>query len=701
MIRRVTSAMAALCRLVPAGGAVVATLGLTLVGAVPAAAEALDAALVRSVMPDAVGTSGLAGTPPVAAVEGAAGPIGYAFWTDEVSGSVGYSGRPLRILVGLGLDGVVTGAKLVAHAEPILVIGVSDERLAAFVASLAGIDVRTGVRFDDGDGEPVLDAVSGATYSSVLIAQAVLDSARVVARAKGLLDSGAVPDRRLDRDTFAPLDWNRLMADGSLATLRLTNGDVSAALGLPDAPGVDPSGTFVELHAALATPASIGRNLLGEAAFRELGSGLGAEDQMVFLGASGLWSFKGTEHVRTGVFERFQIVQGVRTFRFDRDLHRRIDTVAAPGAPALRETGVFVLPAGSGFDPLAPWRLDLVVERDRRVATFSLDYLLPARLVLGGAGAPPPPEPPLWRTIWAAHPVKIAILAAALVGLTVLLVLQDGLARRRRLHRVVRLGFLAFTLVWIGWYAGAQLSVVNVLSFVQALMTGFRWEVFLVDPLMFVLWSYVAVAMLFWGRGVFCGWLCPFGALQELLNQAARALRVRQVAVPFGLHERLWPIKYIAFLGLFALSLGSLDLALRGAEIEPFKTAITLRFLRAWPFVAFVVALLVAGLFVERFYCRYLCPLGAALAIPARLRMFDWLKRRHQCGTQCQICASRCTVQAIHPDGRINPNECIHCLQCQVNYYDDRLCPPLIERRKRKEARAALRAARAPAESRA
>ena len=39
------------------------------------------------------------------------------------------------------------------------------------------------------------------------------------------------------------------------------------------------------------------------------------------------------------------------------------------------------------------------------------------------------------------------------------------------------------------------------------------------------------------------------------------------------------------------------------------------------------MALLVAGLFVERFYCRYLCPLGAALAIPARLRMFDWLKR--------------------------------------------------------------------------
>ena len=61
-------------------------------------------------------------------------------------------------------------------------------------------------------------------------------------------------------------------------------------------------------------------------------------------------------------------------------------------------------------------------------------------------------------------------------------------------------------------------------------------------------------------------------------------------------------------------------LAERLAEVEPFKTAIILNFVRAWPFVAYAVALLVAGLFVERFYCRYLCPLGAALAIPAVAR---------------------------------------------------------------------------------
>jgi NosR/NirI family nitrous oxide reductase transcriptional regulator len=296
---------------------------------------------------------------------------------------------------------------------------------------------------------------------------------------------------------------------------------------------------------------------------------------------------------------------------------------------------------------------------------------------------------PLWAQIWRGRVPDLAGLTAALVALTAILVVQDALASRPRLYGGVRYGFLAFTLLWLGWWVGAQLSVLNVLTFVEALRTEFRWDFFLLAPLMFVLWSYVAVTLLFWGRGVFCGWLCPFGALQELLNHAAKFFRVPQLRLPFTLHERLWPIKYVLFLGLFAVSLHAMGLAQTGAEVEPFKTAIVLKFGRELQFVLYAAALLVVGLFIERFFCRYLCPLGAALAIPARLRMFEWLKRRWQCGTQCHICASRCPVQAIHPNGRINPNECIHCLNCQVNYFDDLICPPLVDRRKRREVRAA------------
>jgi NosR/NirI family nitrous oxide reductase transcriptional regulator len=238
--------------------------------------------------------------------------------------------------------------------------------------------------------------------------------------------------------------------------------------------------------------------------------------------------------------------------------------------------------------------------------------------------------------------------------------------------------------------AQAQLSVVNVLAFASAVRTDFQWSYFLVDPLIFILWFAVAAALLFWGRGPFCGWLCPFGALQELANRLAKLARVPQITVPWWLHERLWPIKYIIFLGLFGVSLGSLALAEQLSEVEPFKTAIILRFLREWWFVAFAVVLLAAGLFIERFFCRYLCPLGAALAIPGRLRMFDWLKRYRECGNPCMRCYNECPVQAIHPEGLINPNECISCLHCQVLYHHDRKCPVMIQKRLKREKRAAL-----------
>ena len=104
----------------------------------------------------------------------------------------------------------------------------------------------------------------------------------------------------------------------------------------------------------------------------------------------------------------------------------------------------------------------------------------------------------------------------------------------------------------------------------------------------------------------------------------------------------------------------------------------------------YAVALLVAGLFIERFFCRYLCPLGAALAIPGRIRMFQWLRRWPECGSPCQRCANECPVQSIHPEGHINVNECIYCMHCQELYRDDQRCPHMIQVRLKRERREAL-----------
>ncbi len=671
--------------------AITLSIGLAPKGA--SAAEADPRALAAelfSLPVVAVEVGEFAGAPPAAEVRENGRIVGYLISSWDTIKSVGFSGKAIDVWLGISLDARVAGARLMAHQEPILVIGVAPEDLERYVAGFAGLDLRKGTTdlgTEDSAGGP--DIVSGASVTSAVIEDAILRTGRVVAAARGLL--GPTPDRpSLDRATFEPATWPALLAEGAIAVRRIDRGEAARALEevLPERP----ESLFAEVFLTLATPPSLGQTLLGRRLYESLLGEIGPTDNLILVAANGLYSFKGTAYRKTGLFERIEIRQGEKTIKLRAAGYRNVERLAAEGAPEMREIGVFVVPEASGFDPTQEWELTLLATRDtqsggRHAAMFSVRYTIPARFIVAAAESSPTAGvgsgQALWLGIWLARKWEIGLLCLMLAVLAAILVFQDGLARNYRLYRRVRLGFLAVTFVWLGWIAEAQLSVVNVLTFAQALLTGFQWDLFLLDPLIFILWCFVAIGLLFWGRGVFCGWLCPFGALQELLNTAAQWLRVPQIQVPFALHERLWPIKYIIFLGLFAVSLHSVTLAFQGAEVEPFKTAITLRFLRHWPFVAYAVALLIAGLFIQRFFCRYLCPLGAALAIPARLRMFEWLKRKVQCGRECRICAVRCPVQAIHPLGQINPNECIHCLNCQTLYYDAETCPPLIARAQR------------------
>ncbi len=102
---------------------------------------------------------------------------------------------------------------------------------------------------------------------------------------------------------------------------------------------------------------------------------------------------------------------------------------------------------------------------------------------------------------WRTQAPAIMVLGAALLVLLLILIAQDWLVRRPVLLRRVRLGFLVFTVLFIGGYALAQLSVINVLTFSQAVMREFRWDSFLIDPLVFLLWGFVAVTLLLWGAG--------------------------------------------------------------------------------------------------------------------------------------------------------------------------------------------------------
>ena len=699
--------------------------------------EFLSAVDPGAVVPGAEAFGKPIGSPPVAPALRGDEVVGFVFLNSDFVDSTGYSGKPIHIVAGLDPAGRVTGVELVDHREPIVLIGIPEARVIGAISSLVGSDVSAIAA--GRQPLPQVDIVSGATVTVLVMGDSVLRAAISVVRGGRLAQlplnadagAGAPPvQRSVAAGPGEVRGWEELVGDGSVRRLSLSVGDVNDAFessGDPEAAARpergDPQETFIDLYAALVTIPTVGRSLLGDVEYERLLQRLKPGQHAIVVMGEGRYSFKGSGYVRGGIFDRLELIQDVETLRFrDRD-HTRLGNVGAAGAPDFDEISLFRIPADFPFDPTEPWTLQLLVQRatgplEKAFTTFGLRYIppeqyietaAPAEVAAGAApGAPSPPPTvsseqtseaealtgdlaePLWVRIWRANTVNIGIAVVAIGILTGIFFFQDFLVRRYTLFLWVRRGFLLFTLVWIGWWANAQLSVVNVITFTNALMTGFNWAYFLTAPLIFIFWLSVAAGLLFWGRGPFCGWLCPFGALQELTNNAAKALKVPQVNIPWGVNERLWPIKYIIFLGLFGLSLYSVAMAEVAAEVEPFKTAITLKFLRDWPFVLYAVLLLVTGLFVERFFCRYLCPLGAALAIPSRLSMFfGWLKRHPQCGSPCQRCAKECPVQCIHPDGHINPNECIWCMHCQDLYWDEHRCPAMIQKRLRREKLAA------------
>lgn len=294
-------------------------------------------------------------------------------------------------------------------------------------------------------------------------------------------------------------------------------------------------------------------------------------------------------------------------------------------------------------------------------------------------------EEPIWISVWREKIFQISFLILGLTVLMLILIMQDWLARHATFLTYLRTGFLIYTVFFIGWYSLAQLSIVNVFTFINSFMHGFSWDNYLIDPMMFLLWGFVALTVLLWGRGVYCGWLCPFGAMQELIFRIGEHFKIPVFEFPEVVHERLWAIKYILLLGLFAVSLQSLVMAEQLAEVEPFKTAVTLHFMREWSYVIYAVGLLLISAFNRKFYCRYICPLGAALTYPSKFRIFEWLRRYKECGRPCQTCRNECEVRAIRSTGEINANECHYCLDCQVTYWNAYKCPPLAAKRKKRE----------------
>ncbi len=665
----------------------------TLLGASQADAEAghlldrLTPQVMATVWPGAEKLGPEEGKPPAIAVYRKGKVAGYIFSSLDIVHAPGFSGVPFDVIAGVDLSGHISSAKAIFHREPhIYQDAVRQPQLDSFLARTAGLASQGG---NAGALHP--DYVDGATVSALEMRDAVFDSAQRVLISRGWMqakDTGPA----VDIDGFKQMSWDDLLAEGSIVHKIITGNDVAAALGKANAAGgkldVPLSGAnnaYIDIYTGLATPASIAKNVLGSDYAVYFGPRARRSVYAVwkvFVASKGPYDF-GDDLAGTNRFGRLRVVQGGQAYQFTASQYQGIATGGRDGIRALDHAAVFTLPANARFDPLKPWRLELLVNGQTAAGApislaFPVDYQLPASHILT-----PPPAAPAWVQAWSDSRTNVIIEAVLLALLTLILALQTKLAQSRRAHRIIRNSFLLFVVVWQGWIASGQLSILNVVNYMEAPFRHFEFGFYLAEPLMVMIVIYTAISLVLLGRGVFCGWLCPFGALQELLAQLSRFVGLPQWNPPESVQKYLWLGKYVSAALVLGLAALSIDMWSRVAEVEPFDTAITSHFTRAWPYVLYACALLTIGLFTERAYCRFLCPLGGVLALAGRLHLVDLLKRRPQCGSPCRLCENSCPVKAISVTGKIKMAECFQCLDCQVEYFDDQRCPPLAAVRKR------------------
>jgi polyferredoxin len=225
----------------------------------------------------------------------------------------------------------------------------------------------------------------------------------------------------------------------------------------------------------------------------------------------------------------------------------------------------------------------------------------------------------------------------------------------------------------LGVYKSHLVSITNVLGS----LTG-TWPLHAESLGFSALVIFTLVTTVLWGR-VYCGRICAFGALTQLIDAIVPSrLKVR---IPAALERRASYIKYGILFGAIGWYLVTHENSFY-RYIEPFWMFSFEATTLLWVGLGI---LLVASIFVSNLYCRFLCPLGAALGLVSNLSIFK-IKRWSECST-CQLCEKACQWGAIR-ERKIVMAECVRCDECEILYDSKTRCPHwlLIAKRARQAA---------------
>lgn len=596
-------------------------------------------------------------------------PVGWVVLSTDVVDVPAYSGKPLVTLVGLTPEGIIAGARVVHHSEPILLVGIPEQELHDFVSFYVGkpADVRVVVGTARGDALQV-DVISGATVTALAQNQTILDSARLLGAAVGVVDVAQAGVGHFVEEA-EPWTWQRMVDEEVFGRLTVTKAEMGEG---------ESRDAFIDLWFTIADAPQVGRALLGDREYEyRLGQLESGQHLFVILG-NGSSSFKGSAFVRGGIFDRVRVEQGLTQVVF-RDTDYTNLTIRTPGAPTFREGALFVT-RSANIDPGAPYSLVFLGSRydgrggfTRDFREFSAEHRLPSSVYYSESRA----SDAIWVQAWHNNIWDAVILVVFLLFVIGVFVMRKRTTASSKRLRKLHLATMLVSFLMVGVHMGAQPSVTQVLTLLDSIVHEWRFELFASEPLIFIMWVFIFIVSLIWGRGVFCGWVCPYGAMNELVFEVGKRIGIKPRELPEAWHSKLRWVRYFVLAGLIAAFFYDSILGERLAEIEPFKSTFLVPFwnrdvlLIVWWVVLFALALT-----WHRPFCRYLCPLGAGLAIFNNFR-FAGPKRRKFCSS-CTICARGCEPRAIRPDGTIDQRECLMCMQCEANYRDDEVCPPLI-----------------------
>lgn len=592
--------------------------------------------MMRRVLPGAQTFSAKSGDPPVrrgyrrdpASSESVL--VGYVFETPDLPPEeAGYSG-PVEVLVGMDAAGAVAGIEVLRYIESYKSIRGDFINSENFPEQFAGKDI--GEEFRVGRD---VDSISRATITSWAVARGVRDAARRVARAYlpdadyvAATRAGAPALRAFERWSWEEMRENGLVREGDIA---------------------QPDGTTLRLALAFMGHDGLGGILVGEEDYdladREAGRRFPAGGPLLLVGVGG-------DSGRPFRPERLALRQDGRVWPVTRDRFVYAGSADA-GKIAHRARFAGALLPPPALDLAAPFAMLY----DAGGAPQGIDYRTPPLALALARGGPIPPEllpAPDPGSPYRESPGGLAGLlhdapwpeTAAMLGLLAL-----ATAAFLRKSAGLRWAALTVTLVWLGWLDGSFVSVSHITN-------GIRLgpSLFLNDLPLLLIILFTAATTLLWGR-VLCSSLCPFGALQDFIARLApRSWRIRP---PQAAHDAALYFKY----GVLALLVTS---ALLGSELslfqyfEPFGTAFY--FSRSAALWGILAAVLVGAALIPRFYCRYACPLGAALGLAALAAPWR-IGRVPQCDV-CGVCESACPVGAIRGPA-IDFKECVRCDICE------------------------------------